>query len=693
MPLSKNIRRILYALGGLFALLMVVLVIISLVQIPIDLTDYKGIVEAAASRAIGRTMKIDGKIQVTTSLWPSFQMQGLRITNPKGFQAENFAIMKGAKAQVSVLPLLLGKIHIKQFIVKGVVVALEENKQGAVSWVTYKPEKSSKKEKGQKEEEPTSKKVQLTSDSFVLTKLELEDISVSYRGPGVATPFEFKIDKCTGSGLVGRPLTLSLQGTMLNHPFTSTIEVGSLEELLKENKSWVEIGLEIAKTHFELTGNLDLAQVVRTLEVQAAVKGDNLDSLNRLVGFDLPPLKSYGASAKLSMQRERMDLSDFKVYIGESKLEGKTTIKSLKKNPVVIIDLTASMIQLNDFDLKGWSPEGDESKPHAKEEAVPAKGVGPKGESISGTSGPDTAGEGEVLDLFDPGVLARADAQMKITVKKVLSGKDELGSGNLTVSLKKGRLSIDPIKLNLPGGSLFFALSIKPGREASEASVRAKVKNFDFGVIARRAKPETDLGGTLNLDLDLKSSAKTLSELLANSNGYLDFSGTPENLQAGIIDLWAVNLFAAIVSKSEDKSKINCLVCRLSMKDGLLTPDTFVIDTSRIRICGKGEVNFKKDRVHLTVRPTPKKPEYFNLATPFAVKGKFSDFKIGLETGALFGTSLSFITSPIHATMRRMAGEKLPKDGGDVCSMTIGPDNRPTEPALGCGRQASMKRK
>jgi uncharacterized protein involved in outer membrane biogenesis len=693
MPLSKTIRRILYVLGGLVALLMVLLVIISLVQIPIDLTDYKGIVEAAASRAVGRTMKIDGKIQVTTSLWPSFQMEGLRLTNPKGFQAENFAMMKSAKAQVSVLPLLLGKIHIKQFSVKGVAVALEENKEGAVSWVTHMPEKSTKKKKEQKEPEPKPKRVELTSDSFVLTKLELEDISVSYQEHGMAKPFEFKIDKCTGSGLVGKPLTLLLQGTLLNHSFTSTIEVGSLEELLKENKSWMEIGLEIAKTQFELAGNLDLSQVTRTLQVQAAVKGDSLDSLNRLMGFALPPFKSYGASGRLSMRRDRIDLSDFKVYISESKLEGKTTITSLKKNPVVTIDLTAPMIQLNDFDLKGWSPEGDESKPQAKEKAVPAKRVRPEGESISVSAGPEEGGDREVLDLFDPEVLARADAQMKVAVKKVLSGKDDLGSGNLTATLRGGRLSIDPIKLNLPGGSLFFALSLKPGREASEASIRVEVKNFDFGVIARRAKPETDLGGTLNLDVDLKSSAKTLSEFLANSNGYLDFSGTPENLQAGIIDLWAVNLFAAIVSKSEDKSKINCLVCRLSMKDGLLTSDTFVIDTSRIRICGKGKVNFKEERVHLIVRPTPKKPEYFSLATPIAVKGKFSDFKVGIEKGGLIGTSLSFITSPIHATMRRVAGEKLPKEGGDVCGMTIGPDNRPTEPPLGCGRPAKTKRK
>ena len=148
--------------------------------------------------------------------------------------------------------------------------------------------------------------------------------------------------------------------------------------------------------------------------------------------------------------------------------------------------------------------------------------------------------------LFSPEVLERADVKVNIQVENVLSGKDQLGSGTIEASLKAGRMSVDPIKLNLPGGSLFLAMSLKPGKKSSNASVKALIENFDIGVIARRAKPDTDMGGKVNLDLSLTSSAKNLDELLQNANGYIDFSSHPENLKSGIIDLWAVNVIAAI---------------------------------------------------------------------------------------------------------------------------------------------------
>jgi hypothetical protein len=120
------------------------------------------------------------------------------------------------------------------------------------------------------------------------------------------------------------------------------------------------------------------------------------------------------------------------------------------------------------------------------------------------------------------------------------------------------------------------------------------------------------------------------------------------------------------------------------MKDGFLKPDAFVIDTSRMRICGKGWVNFKKEEVDLKVAPTPKKPEFFSLATPLGVHGKFADFELGIVPGGIVGTTIKFIFSPIHVPVRRLTGKPLPKDGNDVCGMPLGPENRPTSPLAGC---------
>jgi uncharacterized protein involved in outer membrane biogenesis len=260
-----------------------------------------------------------------------------------------------------------------------------------------------------------------------------------------------------------------------------------------------------------------------------------------------------------------------------------------------------------------------------------------------------------------------------------------LGSGKLEIILHDGRLSIDSLQLDLPGGSVHMSASVKPGKQRAEASLEAKMHNFDIGILARRSRPETKMTGLVNLDVDLRSSAASVNEILANGTGYFDFSGQLKNLGAGIIDLWAVNLVAAILSRTDkQQSQINCAIGRWSANNGMLAPDVFLIDTSKIRICSTGTVDLNQARMDLRVEPMAKKPEFFNLATPLEIHGSFDDINLQIEKGAMLGTALKFITSPVHVPIRRIVTEAVPEDGSDACKMALGPQNRSDIRIAGC---------
>ena len=679
MRLSNPLRWILYILGGLIASLLLIIILLATIRIPIDLTGQKGMVESAASLALGRTVKIDDKILITTSVRPIFSLEGLRISNPKGFEKGDFLKMKTAEIQVRLLPLLLGKLQISKFSVKGLAVILVENKTGAVNWASQTPEKSKSEPPPPPKPSAEESRLELTSDSLVLAKLVLEDISVDHRSPGQAEPLQFKIDECTGDMLPGKPFVLLMKGKLVGEPYVTTIEIGSLQELVEDNRSRMEIKTEIAKTQFDFAGSLDLARALRSMQLNATVTGERLDSLNGLLDLDLPPLKSYKAGAQLAMRRDRIELTDLVLQVGKSKLTGKMTADRSGAKPDVAIDLNSPLIQLNDFELGDWSPEKDDAGQPEGSQNRDKKTETAK--SDNDNSSTDQA----VEELLSPKVLARFNARMNVKAEKVMSGADALGSGVLTVTLKDGQFSLDPVKLNIPGGSFSMAAALKPDPRAPEASLRMLMKNFDFGVLVRRANPKADMGGTVNLDVDLKSSANSFEKLMANSNGYFDFSGRLENLEAGIIDLWAVNIIAAVATGKDKKpSEINCAIGRWTMKDGLLTPNIFMIDTTKIRICGKGQVDFKKETIDLKMAPTPKKPEFFSLATPMEVRGKFADFGVGIQAGGLIGTTVRFIASPVTVPLRRLFSQDLPGDGSDVCGMAIGPENRTAKAPAGC---------
>jgi uncharacterized protein involved in outer membrane biogenesis len=679
MPVSKPIRWILYILGGLVAALLLIVILLSVIRIPIDLSSYKGPVESAASLALGRTVKIDDKIVITTSVRPVFSLEGLRISNPPGFEEGDFLKMKTAEIQVRLLPLLLGKLQISKFSVKGLAVMLVENKTGAVNWSSQTPEKPKSEPPPAPKPSSEEDQLELTSDSLVLAKLVLEDISVDYRSPGQADPLQFKIDECTGDMLPGRPFILSMKGKLVGEPYVTTIEIGSLQELVEENRSRMEGKTEIAKTRFDFGGSLDLARALRTLQLNAAVAGDSLDSLNGLLKLDLPPLKAYKAAAQLSLQRDLLELSNLILQVGKSKLTGKMTADRSGGKPQVAIELNSPLVQLNDFNVGDWSPQESDS-----EEPAPQKD--PKKEKV--TEAPQdqkSSPDGETGELLSRAVLTKFNVRMNVKAQKVMSGNDELGSGFLTMTLKDGRFAIDPAQLNVPGGSFTLAATLKPDPQAPEASLRAVMDKFDFGVLVRRANPKANMGGVINLDVDLKSSANSFKKLMANGNGYFDFSGRLENLKAGIIDLWAVNVIAAVASgKDNQPSEINCVLGRWTMKEGQLTPDIILIDTTKIRICGKGQIDFKEETIDLKMAPTPKKPEFFSLATPVEVRGSFDDFGVGIQAGGLIGTSIRFIASPVTVPLRRIFSKDLPADGTDVCGMAIGPENRSAKAPAGC---------
>lgn len=671
-------RRLLSAAGGLVLLLVVAVLVVSLIRIPIPLARFKGPFEAGLSRALGREVRVEGDIIVTTSLWPRFEIEGLRIANPGGFDAGEFARMKVARLGVSVVDLLVrGRIHVDTFRVKGLSVDLVRGVDGSVNWQIGGDVDAPPAEE-LPAEDPDGGGFELASDALAVEEIAFDDIAVRYTDEAAGETHEFVLEECAGSAAYGDRMQLAMKGSLRGEPFTLRLEASSLSDFLALADTELAIELEIADTKLRFEGSSAAFGQRKSVEFQVVIEGDRLDSLDGLLAVGLPPLRDYRVAGQLRATRDRLDFSDLEVRVGESVLKGSMSVDRTGARPTASLALLARRVQLDDFALAGWSPEGD------------ALGQEDKEMEVQTEAGPSDIGS-EELALMSPEVLGRADLKLTLEVDEVLASDDALGSGHLELTLTNGRITLAPFRLDTPGGSVLLEASLKPGTVASEASLRVLIEDFDFGLLVRRLNPETDLGGTLNMDIDVRSSAGAIGELLQHANGYIDVSGRPINLAAGVIDLWAVNLLASVVSSAVKGkgggSQINCLISRWSMHDGLLRADNLAIDTSKIRICGRGEIDFRKQDFDLVVAPTAKRPEFFSLATPLAVKGHFEDFQIGMAGGKIAAgttTAVRFVISPVTVPIKRFIQTDLPQDGTDICSLPIGPHTGEMEPLPGC---------
>ena len=665
---------LLRALFALLALLILALLMVTLLRIPLDLSRYKPVAEETLSEALGRRVNIDGKVVVTTSLWPYFELEGLHIANPSEFPEGDFALMEKARVSVGLLPLLQRRLEIREFRVSGLNLDLVRSADGAANWVFEQAAPGAEVTSDPNAEKPRDQPI--PTDILSVNTLELENIQISFHDQG-KEPLVFAMESARGGAPLGEPMKLSMLGILLEEPFTLKIKADSLGDFLAMTRSRLGMRLDIAKTRFEFVGLSEALRGGRGTELKLSVAGSDLSSLNDLLRLDLPPLQDYYLKADLRSEPGRLELRSLDTGVGDSSLQGTMLIDRSAAVPFATLDLSSERIQLTDFDTGDWT---------AQDETAAASAAGEPAKSPSETGADSPAARQKLLSQE---ALARANASLGITVGEVLSGEDRLGNAELKISLQDGRIQIDPLRLQLPKSSLQLQASLKPGRRASDATLRLLIDNFDFGVLTRISNPESDAGGTVNVDIDVSASASNMHSILSGANGYLDVAARLENVSSSLVDLWAVNLLSSVVSsaiKDDKQPQINCAISRFRLESGLMTAEQLAVDTSRIRICGEGEISFVNESFDLVVKPKAKRPEFFSLATPLAVRGKFDDFRIGMKTGVLsLGTTATkFAISPITTPFKRLFKDDLPEDGADICSLPIGPREQVLEPLPGC---------
>jgi hypothetical protein len=158
-----------------------------------------------------------------------------------------------------------------------------------------------------------------------------------------------------------------------------------------------------------------------------------------------------------------------------------------------------------------------------------------------------------------------------------------------------------------------------------------------------------------------------------NINGRFRFGVVPEEFRAGILDLWAVNIIAAAlpVMMKGSSSVVNCLAGDFILDESLMEPELFLLDTSNMRVNGKGKINLRTNEINFVLKPQPKSAQFFSLATPVAVTGSILSPDIGVTTAAVIATIFRQPISLVTVPLQWLFTDNLEKDGKTVCSAAM----------------------
>lgn len=456
----------------------------------------------------------------------------------------------------------------------------------------------------------------------------------------------------------GAAMQLDLKGSVDGVPVSIGVRTAKASDLLDPTRPIAFVfDAQADESSLTLSGEVERPFANREVEFKLDLRGPRLDRLNALARTSLPPWGPWSASGKFRIARSGYEMPSLQVQVGSSRLGGAGKIDTTALPPHIDVALSSPSIQLDDFRFGSWSAEQS------------GRDAGRK-QSLSELEKQAAEQGDRAQQLLSPAVLKRQNARLTVVVDQVVSGHDRLGSGRLDATLDDGHVVIGPVVVHTPGGSATFRLGYKPRDAIVGAGLRVGILNFDYGILARRIDPKSQMRGVLSFDLDVKSHAQSISELLRHGNGHIDFEVWPENLKSGLLDIWAVNALTALLPAVDPSSasKVNCAIGRFALTDGKLSEKTFLIDTTRMRVTGRAHADFNSEDIDLYAWPRAKTPQLLSFPLPVELSGMFTDFHVGVRTTDVLQTAAQFATSALWMPIERLFGARMPADGHDVCS-------------------------
>jgi uncharacterized protein involved in outer membrane biogenesis len=477
--------------------------------------------------------------------------------------------------------------------------------------------------------------------------------SVTVLGAAQRPVTEIRVREAVIGAAAGQPLQMRLNGTLDQSAVRIQLSTGSFADFVGDaTRVPFSMTAQAAGARLSLDGEVTLP-LGSAGQLSFEIAGERLDTLSELARVELPAWGPWSLSSPIRMTSTGYELQGLTVAVGQSRLGGSGTLDLSGPRPRLQMQVAAPTLQLDDFPMPPRLADPSESPL--------------QGESLRGAT---TRLAGRVDRLLSARFLRRFDATVDVQASEVLSGTDRLADGALHLKLQDGRLDLDPAVLNLPGGGLRLSMAYDLKESEVDLHVAAYVERFDYGIIARRLNRSDDLRGLFSMNLELAGRAPSLDSIMRSANGKLDLAVWPTELRSGMFNLWSANLVLTLLPLIDPglKSQVNCIVGRFDLKEGDLSDDKILIDTSTVRIRGTGHANLRTEELAFVFRPRAKGIGLFRLQTPLRVSGTLTDQRFGFDRQDVFYSALRMVASPILVPIQWFTLGPMSRDGADVCN-------------------------
>lgn len=390
-----------------------------------------------------------------------------------------------------------------------------------------------------------------------------------------------------------QPLHLVAEATSAGGPVRLTATTASPASLLQPGPAPLQARLEAAGAAITADGAADLRTAAFDAQVSARVP--DLQALGAAFGVGMPrwrdvTLDMRAAAAPAPAPEGGIALRGMRLVLPGADMAGDVVV-SRSPRPAMRGSLVSQRLDLDVLAI-GTAP--------------PAPAVAPGTAAPPGTATPPAAPDAPAHLLRDTPLpfdaLRRADADLQLAVNEAVWHGTVFRAVSARLLLQDGRLRLDPVQGQAPGGPVSAALTADAA--TSGASLSLQAPGLAAGPLLAALSGSDSGSGALDLDVDLHAQGASPRAMAGTLDGHAGLALVDGEFDVGgLLALLGDAVPKGLPVQPGGRSKVRCLALRMDIAKGQATLGTLLLDATRLHLTGDGTANLQDETLDLHLRP------------------------------------------------------------------------------------------
>lgn len=552
--------------------------------------------ESQVSSRIHRDVQLEG-IRVHLGWPPSVSLARLRIANPDWAKTKDLVDVTDLSATVEVPPLFSRHIVMPYVWARMGEAGLEQSGERATWRLDAEQKQPSRIE---------------------LQRVVLNDGHVVYRNEDEDTALDIDVKGSLGNE---GELHATAKGKFRGEAAQGTaalpgLQANPTQPIRFSGKATV------GKTAMDADGQI--GPHLESFDFKFHLAGHTLKDLHKVFGLVLPETPQYKLAGRLRHDGNQWVFDPFQGTVGDSDLRGSVTYRTGAPRPMFLANLHSKVLDFKDLGPVVGTPRAQE---HSKT--------------------PREAAEAEAMKASEH-VLPRQrfsterwnamDADVRFVAEKVLRPKQlPLDTLSTHIVMKDAVLRLDPLNFGMAQGRITSVVAIDPHVAPPAAQVKADIQGLDLGELFPTLKSMQQSFGTLYGRAELKGRGASVGDMLGTSDGKIVVAAEGGRISALLSYLLEIDLARAamLLGTRNQQVDLRCAVGQLAVKNGVASPESFVIDTTDTYVKVDGKLDFANERFDVETKAKGKKPSPLMLHTSIVMEGPLKKPKIHPKAGPL----------------------------------------------------------